>query len=168
MEQQNYTEAATCAVQKKPLTDKAFSRFFVSSLIALLVAIAALCSSTYAWYATTVATPSNTLIAAYYDITVTVDDAGTVLDAETDGSFTLQAGKSYTVTLQKSALATAENGYAKILCDGISYTTEQINSGTLVITIAPSADASVLFVPCIGTNTATEKIANGDTLALNS
>lgn len=168
MEIQNMKEASTaCAVQEKTIVDKVFSRFFLTSLITLLIAIAALFSTTYAWYAASITTENNTITAAFYDVTVTVQNAGTELNAEADGSYRLTAGVSYAVTLKKADHATAENGYGKLICNGISYVTDQINGGEIDFTLESSSDTTVLFVPYIGTSAATEKISSGETLTLN-
>ena len=94
-------------------------------------------------------------------------ETGAALAAETDGSFILNAGESATVTIQKSSHSTAESGYARIIFNGASYTTEQINDEMLAITITPTEAMRLLFLPCIGTNATTKKIKNGDILALN-
>ncbi len=89
------------------------------------------------------------------------------MTAESDGSYKLTAGVSYTVTLKKANHATAKNGYAKLICNGISYVTDQINGGEIVFTLTSPSDTTVLFVPYIGTSAATEKISSGETLTLN-
>ena len=145
------------------LTDKVFSRFFLTSLLALLVALGALASTTYAWYTNSIS-GSSTLTAAFYDISVSLEGAGTAVTAQEDGSYHLTAGESYTVTLKRSSHATAEKGYSEIVLSAVSHFTEQINDGQITFTIAPTTDTDVFFIPQLGTCTAEEKIANGDIL----
>ena len=150
-----------------PLTEKAFSRFFLTSTITLLVAIAALFSTTYAWYSASLST-SSTLTAACYDIHITVTASDTPISPEESGAYLLEAGKTYAITLERSEYATAENGYGEMILNGEHYDTEQINAGAICFTVMPTEDASAFFIPHIGTSTATEKIANGDILSPNA
>ncbi len=168
MEQQNLEITKdTCAISQTQMKDRAFSRFFFSSLIALLVVIATLCSTTFAWYSASLSS-STTLTAACYDISVSVENSGVALTPDEDGSYVLTAGGRYTVTLAKSPFATAEKGYGEIVLSGMSLFTEQINGGSIVFTLEPSTNAIAFFIPHIGTGTASNKIANGDTVILNS
>ena len=168
MEHKNFElKKDNSAAFQKQLNEKAFSRFFISSLITMLVAISALCSTTFAWYTASLST-SSTLTAACFDITVAIEDSGLTVPSEDDGSYILSAGQSYTVTLERSSIATAENGYAEIILGVTSYITEQINDGSIVFTIEPASNVNAFFIPHIGTSNAPDKISNGDVLISNS
>ena len=149
------------------MTDKAFSRFFLASMLSLLLALVALGSTTYAWYAASIST-SGTLTAACFDISVSVVNAEAELNKEADGSYLLTAEKRYTVTMKRAEHATAENGYCMVIIDGETYYTEPINDTEFIFTIAPTESATVFFIPHIGIGNAAEKIGNGDVLSLNA
>ena len=164
MEQQTKKkEIEILTTKEQPMTDQMFSRFFLSSMVALLFSLIALSSTTYAWYAASISS-SDTLTAAHYNIAVSVAESDAELVAEADGSYRLIAGESYTITIEKSEYATAENGYSVILLDAETYYTEQIDDTAIVFTIAPAEDATVFFIPHMGVSDATEKIASGDIL----
>ena len=111
------------------ITDKAFTRFVATSVFGILVCIACLCSSTFAWFTTTQDSKSNTISSGTFDheITVEIMDAsgGEVVDPVTaDGQhYELSLGKSYTVTLKPTDDTTVK-GYCVIKIDGTEYHTD--------------------------------------------
>lgn len=130
------------------MTDKAFSRIMLSSILAIVLCMAALCSTSYAWFTTSLSTKGQ-LTAANFDITVSVTDTGAALDAEEDGSYILPAGE-YTVNLQKSANATAQRGYASIRCGSEVFYTQAIDGATIEFTLIAASEIRVSFIAEMG------------------
>ena len=95
MEQQNKPKAK--------LTDKAFSRLVLTSVLAIIVCIVCLCSTTYAWFTDSAPSNENEIkMAETFDLTVTVTKDGTPL-ADIENGVELEAGVVYTVTLSLPA-----------------------------------------------------------------
>lgn len=144
------------------ITDKAFVRFVATSVFGILVCIACLCSSTFAWFTTTLDSGSNTITSGVFDhkITVEIIDAedGEPITVTADGevqSCTLDRDKSYTVKLDPTD-ATTVKGYCVITIDGVEYHTDTygaVSDGslkTLTFTLTlPAGDgtATVTFKP---------------------
>ena len=145
----------------KKITDKAFTRFVATSVFGILVCIACLCSSTFAWFTTTQDSSQNTITSGVFDheIKIEITSAGSGETVElTDGdvqSCTLDRDKSYVVTLTPTA-ATTVKGYCVIKIDGVEYNTDTygaVSEGSLkVLTFTltlPAGDspAEVTFTP---------------------
>ena len=133
---------------KEKMTDKAFSRIMLSSILAIVLCMAALCSTSYAWFTTSLST-NGQLTAANFDITVSVTDTAAAVEAEEDGSFILPAGE-YTVSIQKSANATAQRGYASIRCGSEVFYTQAIDGATIEFTLIAATEVQASFVAEIG------------------
>ena len=164
------------------ITDKAFTRFVATSVFGILVCIACLCSSTFAWFTTTLDSGSNTITSGIFDHEITVEitgvDGGETITVTADGevqSCTLDRGKSYVVTLDPTA-ATTVKGYCVISIDGREYHTDTygaVSEGdlkrlTFTLTL-PDGDgtATVTFKPHWGI-AAVKHIHGGDTITPNA
>ena len=161
----------------KKITDKAFTRFVATSVFGILVCIACLCSSTFAWFTTTQDSSQNTITSGTFDheikIEITSAGSGETI-AVTDGavqSCTLDRGKSYVVTLTPTDTTTVK-GYCVITIDGMEYHTGTygaVSEGSLeVLTFtltlpAGNVPAEVIFKPHWGI-AAEKHVQNGETL----
>ena len=168
MEQQN----------NKKITDKAFTRFVATSVFGILVCIACLCSSTFAWFNVSQDSKSNTIAAGNFDHTVEVQITstdGTVVIAPTSDengmTYKLQPGKSYTVKLTPTSDTTVK-GYCVVTVDGTAYNTDTygavaegaLDELTFTLTLpAGTDDAKVTFRPHWGI-AAIKHVRNGEVL----
>ena len=94
------------------ITDKAFFRLMLTSILGILLCIACLCSTTYAWFTQDITHGGNTIQASGECLlTISLDDGTTVLD-DVEGTVELEGGKTYlaTLTLPKDS----PSGYVKI------------------------------------------------------
>ena len=162
----------------KKITDKAFTRFVATSVVGILVCIACLCSSTFAWFTTTQDSSQNTITSGTFDHTVEVqiaDEGGTVVltpTADEKGvTCELQLGKSYTVKLTPTSDTTVK-GYCVITIDGTEYHTDTygaVSEGSLkeltfTLTMpAGTGDVEVTFKPHWGI-AAEKHVWDGETL----
>lgn len=161
----------------KKITDKAFTRFVATSVFAILVCIACLCSSTFAWFTTTQDSSQNTITSGTFDHKIKIEiasaDGGETVEL-TDGGVqtcTLDRGKSYVVTLTPTD-ATTVKGYCVINVDGTMYNTDTygaVSEGSLkVLTFTltiPEDDgtaATVTFTPHWGI-AAEKHVRDGET-----
>ena len=161
----------------KKITDKAFTRFVATSVFGILVCIACLCSSTFAWFTTTQDSSQNTITSGTFDhkIKIEIASAGGGETVElTDGGVqtcTLDRGKSYVVTLTPTD-ATTVKGYCVIKIDGVEYHTDTygaVSEGspeslTFTLTLpAGNGSAEVIFKPHWGI-AAEKHVWDGETL----
>ena len=159
------------------ITDKAFTRFVATSVFAILVCIACLCSSTFAWFTTTQDSQSNTISSGTFDheikIEITSADGGATVELTNGGVQTceLNRNKSYVVTLTPTA-ATTVKGYCVITIDGVVYNTDtygavsegSLESLTFTLTLpAGNGPAEVIFKPHWGI-AAEKHVRDGETL----
>ena len=85
------------------LTDKAFSRFLITSVLGILICITCLCSATWAWFSADTSSGSNTLSSGKFDLDISLTDpngAPVPLFEQESGVFTctLEGAVAYTVT----------------------------------------------------------------------
>ena len=105
------------------LSDKAFSRLLWTSVLAILLCIVCLCSSTFAWFIKSVPSVGNAIKTGTCSLTVTLYKDG-VEEALTDGAVLLEKDATYTVTL--TLPAESASGYALITAGGVKYYTEHL------------------------------------------
>ena len=98
------------------LTDKAFSRLVITSVIGLLVCIACLCSTTFAWFTGATESNTNTVISGNFDLIRPV----VVFDGD--------AAETYQI---------------EPTLNGETWSCELPAAGTYVITLATTDDSSV-------------------------
>lgn len=110
-------------------------------LVALTVTVALLVGFSItagAWFQASILNKENTISAANYNVTVSVtSDQGTILPG-TDGSYTLSANQTYTVTL--TAGGTASTGYCLVKLGDTEYHTAPLEpNNNMHFIITPSA-----------------------------
>ena len=104
------------------LTDKAFSRLLVTSVVGILLCIVCLCSVTWAWFSADIKSPENKIETGKGLMTVTVTKETETFNVEEE--LTLDAGE-YTVTL--SLPANSGSGYCVIVANGKEYLSPYIH-----------------------------------------
>ena len=65
------------------MTERAFMQSLIFSVLGILLCVAALCPMTYAWFVGSTEKTGNTVMAGSFDLTVTVLQDGTEVDAKT-------------------------------------------------------------------------------------
>lgn len=145
------------------------------SIAIMLVCMFAMGLTAYAYFSTTVEAGQNEIVAAKYDLEITVD--GALLTADT---VTLTEG-THTVTMKKTIDSTATTGFCKIVRkvgnEEFVYFTQQIGTDVLnntpapeiTFTInAPAEGATLSFIVSWGTSVYygadNDLINNGETL----
>ncbi len=106
------------------LTDKAFSRLVLTSILGIFVCIVCLCSTTFAWFVESADSDGNKIkMAERCALTVTVTQDKTVLQ-NIESGIELKAGLEYTVTLVLPP--NTSSGYCLITAGDSTYYTEYI------------------------------------------
>ena len=113
------------------LTEKAFSRFMLISVLSVLMCIVCLCSATWAWFTTDTISDSNIVSSGNLDIEVTVTDgdtSGVTLTEKPDGTTvcTFATAGSYEVVLKLTDDTTVSKGYCSIKVGDRIYRTDAI------------------------------------------
>jgi hypothetical protein len=109
--------------EKSVLSDKAFLQSVSVSVFGIVLCMISLCSASWAWFSTSLSSPSNNIQAATCEITVTVKEERGEVDA-IDGKYALMSGCDYLVTIK--AEGSAKQTYCILVIDGNKYYTEQI------------------------------------------
>ena len=158
------------------LTDKAFSRLMITSVLGILICITCLCSATWAWFSADTSSGSNTLSSGKFDLDISLTDpngAPVPLFEQESGVFTctLEEAVAYTVTLNITGDTTATKGFCTIKVGGDSYQTASIyteDTTPLVFTLdAAKSGITVTFSPTWGLP-ASEDVAHGGTLVIGA
>lgn len=150
---------------------KDISRLLMPSVVGMLLCMICLAGTTWAWFTASIQSGANTLNAARFALLVDVKaEGGDALTVnETTGCFTLEANKTYTVTLKPDG--TANKGYGVITIDGQTRHTAQIakpNTFTFKIQTADTG-ATLSVVPAWGENGSADAVINDqDVIVLNS
>lgn len=179
------------------LTERSFMRSIAVCVISMILCMSFLASTTWAWYTGTITSAGNVIEISNYQIGVTViktdNDSEQNVEAKTDGSYLLEAG-SYQVTLK--ALGTASTGYCKIVVSGNTYyyteplyytatggatestvqndgvalasETTETKKGSITISLTLEECATVKFIPCWGTYSGTDVIADNAAITITS
>lgn len=162
------------------LTDKAFSRLMITSVIGILVCIMCLCSATWAWFNAGVESNSNKLASGHFGLDVSFAKDGeepTALTARADGTtvYTFPSADEYTVTLKMSDETTVTKGFCVIKVDGraLPYRTAAINTKSgvdfLTFTLAvPEGGMTVTFVPAWGLPADNDLVEMNETLTIGT
>ena len=166
--------------ENKPdkLTDKAFSRLMLTSVLGILACIVCLCSATWAWFSGSVTSDNNTLVSGHFslDVTVTSTDVPgsdvTVVPEDGGKASCALAPGEYTVTLTMSTDTTVTRGFCTVKCGTDVYYTEPIVAGTatdpFTFTLkVEQANATVVFVSVWGIPSATDMINEAETLVIS-
>ena len=132
------------------LSDKAFARLVVTSVLGILICLICLCSTTYAWFTGSVQVDSNTLKAAdecLLSVSVYKDGAEEAI-IDTDNSATLDCEGTYTVTL--TLPKESASGYLVVTVDGQHYYSNYLQRSdnidqTLTFTLNVTTAQNVIF-----------------------
>ena len=141
------------------LTDKAFSRLMITSVLGILICITCLCSATWAWFSADSSSNSNTLCSGNFGLNVTVTaENGTPVSvsegAAGTSTCTLAEAGLYTVTLKATADTTVSKGFCVIKVNGNTYRTDALlldETDSFAFTLnAKEPDLTVIFSPAWG------------------
>ena len=157
------------------LTDKAFSRLMLTSILGILVCIVCLCSCTWAWYNTNVSASENKLGSGVFALDVTVTDSSATpietYDQINGGTLCLiSAPGTYTVTLKMTDNSTVEKGFCVISVGGVEYLTSSIKKvaeSPFTFTIDATSAISITFSDAWG-SPANPTIQNGDVFTVGT
>ena len=154
---------------KEKLTDKAFSRLVISSVLGIVLCIMCLCSTTYAWFTASTASSDNRLESGYFQIEVSVTGPGEVALAPDEvggASYTLEANSTYTIAIGASDTATLEKGHCNVKINGVTYKTDGIyksDSLPFTFTVTTGADnAEISFEAAWGIPAEPEIVADSE------
>ena len=160
MEEQNEKEEV--------LTDKAFSRMLLTSVLGILFCIVCLCSTTFAWFTDSAPSAQNEInVADECLLSVTVTESGEELENIESGVL-LEAGKEYTVKL--SLPSGSASGYCMIVAGDNTYYSDYIarhsetEPQTVVFTLTVGEDRTVVFKPHWGIYSKDADVVDGKLL----
>ena len=124
----NPNEINTSTTKPDKLTEKAFMQSIAVSIVCVVLCAVALCSATWAWFKGEVTSSDNTIKAGYCDVTIQVSEGGVNIPANagTNGVYSLDAGKTYTVEIVVDG--DVKSSYCKLVIDGVEYYTQQIST----------------------------------------
>lgn len=135
----------------------------VPSILGICTCLFCVCNITWAWFSVNVQTPLQ-IASAYYEVTVdsvmvnkardehkisiSAGDAEPDNEARiqpTDGSYELQAGKTYTITLHANGSVKDCSGYCLIKNESetVTYYTQAINPGESIEIILPISETGM-------------------------
>lgn len=156
----------------KILPDKAFVRLIATSVIGILICIACLCSSTYAWFFESIESPGTTLEAAS-DCQLSVAILGGEEDSLIDEN--IKYGESITLNLKKDVEYTvtlslprdSSSGYCIMSAGGEKYYSPFIqrhneDTSSEVFTLRVLEDTSVTFLTHWGIYSGECSVKNGE------
>ena len=154
------------------LGDKAFVRLITMSVFGILLCIVCLCSSSYAWFSTSLSNNSNVIQSAQCLLTVVANDGDNELVQNEDGSTTITASGTYTVTV--SLPEGSSSGYCVIKAGGNVYHSDYIAwdeapaefSFTLVVSDGYDFSGSVVLAPHWGIYSGECDIEAGGTITI--
>ncbi len=149
---------------KETLTDKAFSRLALTSVLAILICMACLCSTTYAWFTNNTQSVGNEIKSSNvgdFSVEVTAPD-GTELTGIENG-VELVADEIYTVTLSLSG--GNASGYCLISAGGENYYSDYILRHesvrkTISFHLTVKTTQTVVFTPRWGIYTGDSDVVN--------
>ncbi|MBR2474427.1 MAG: hypothetical protein IKB51_05300 [Clostridia bacterium] len=132
-------------IKDEKMTEKAFSQSLIISFVSILLCLVVLCSTTYAWFTSEKASSSNTLTSGSFDIAVSVKiKDGADLEPLADGSYKLEASKTYIVEINPAAGATVK-GYCIVTIDDKPYKTDVILDDEMTDDTYKTATAPLTF-----------------------
>ena len=149
------------SVDRKKLTEKAFTRSIAMSVFGIVFCMIALCSTTWAWYSKNIYSTSNTVYAANCDMSVFVQkiDGENFSNVEKSvGRYQLEKDVKYKISLK--AVGSANSAYAIIKYKGDLYYTDQFEvfsdsstaeEFTFILSFSEE-NISIEIYPCWGTS----------------
>ena len=161
MEQQN----------REKLSDKAFARLAITSILGILVCIICLCSSTFAWFTDSAPSSGNEIKTADgCGLSVTVTLNGVAIEDIESGVELAASDDPYVVTL--SLPAGTASGYCLITVGGNTYYTDYILRHedpvvhTITFELVVETTQTVTFTPRWGIHTKDCDVADNGELIL--
>lgn len=169
------------------LTDKAFYRLIITSVLAIVFCLFCLCSTTWAWFSESQTSQSNSISSANCTLKITVDDVdgddGDIIVCDFDSGeqdLTLDEGVTYSVKLEIPE--DSASGYCIIkLIDGDNDETNDVklysqsvsNNGdpyvsTLTFKLVAENSMSVKIIPCWGIYSGDVKVHGGETVKVTA
>ena len=162
--------------QNKPdkLTDKAFSRLMLTSVLSILICITCLCSATWAWFSADSSADGNTVNSGVFDLEISVTDAGSktvtlAKNAIGQTTYTFETAGVYIITLNVTEDTTVTKGFCTMnVGNNVHYTASIYAEETpFTFTVDAKADGmTVTFSPAWGIPAAEELVQMGETLVL--
>lgn len=156
------------------LTDKAFSRLMLTSVLAILICITCLCSATWAWFTASSANGGNTVTSGVFRLEALVVDENAeavTVTPQADGTLSCKLGGvgTYAVTLRLTEDTTVSKGFCVVTVADAHYQTAAIyltDTEDFTFTLdARAANLTVTFKSAWGLP-ANEEIARGATLVI--
>ena len=168
------------------LTDKAFSRMMLISILGIVISVLSLCSVTWAWFSQEITSTSNTIKAGYYEANIAVSSVTYSVMAVDDGEpvtvrsesfiaadmsehgfykYTFDANSPYEVRIPYSG--NGANGYCKIYVEGLEtpvYANIKSVDGEFDFTVMLSKTATVRFELRWGTYSGADAVVDGGSL----
>ena len=164
--------------QNKPdkLTDKAFSRLMLISVLSILLCITCLCSATWAWFGADTSADGNTASSGKFALEVSVTNANDETVTLTENAvgqtvYTFETAGIYTVCLKVTEDTTVTKGFCTIHIGSNTYYTDSIFAKTdaFTFTVDVRADVTTVnFSPAWGIPSATELVEANETLVIGS
>lgn len=158
---------------EEKLTDQAFMKMICISIAFIVLCMAGLCSTTWAWFTGSIESESNTITAGSCELKVTVSEIGLTksqplvsIEDMTAESHRLTAGE-YVVEL--SVPDGSASGYCMILANGDIYRTEHVSDTAAEIdkisfTLKLEEDTTVVFEPRWGIYSGDVSVSDGGVL----
>lgn len=145
---------------------KDFPRLLVPSVLGLLICVVCLSGATLAWCSVNVQIRPQSLTAANFDISVSVQTkGGAVVPEGENGVYSLSSGTEYKITLTVGGTASLTSGYCIMQTGDAKYHTVPLRAGdSLSFTLIPAEDAAYLFTPVWGSYSGTAEISAGTTI----
>ena len=147
------------------ISDRAFSRLLLTSVLGILICIACLCTASYAWFSDSAPSKGNQInMATDCKLEVTVSESDVALENITNG-VELEVGKTYEVQL--SLPADTASGYCLITAGGKTYYTDYILrhsepvAQTVTFTLTVEETQTVVFTPRWGIYAADSDVTEG-------
>ena len=135
-------------INKEKLNEKSVVKSVAISVFVILLCLVSLSSATWAWFNIDIASSANNLQAAYSNVAVSVELDGEASEV-TDGKFTFQKQKLYTVTI--TATGTAEKGYCVLSLGEEKYYTPQLSTtsgkNSITFSLKFTAKTEIEFIP---------------------
>lgn len=129
-------------------TEAVFRTQLCLSVLTMLLCFVVFCATTFAWFTSQKCSEVEAVVAAEYDVDVTVDGAQVTGNSHT---CTLVEGDRHTVTI--AATGTAQTGYCVIQIGNQTYTTAPILPGhPLELTIVAAQRTEITFSASWGTS----------------
>lgn len=136
------------------VTDAAMTRAIAASVIGIMLCMACLIGTTWAWYSASLTSGENEITVANFAVDVTItpqngEDTATPIQA-TEGTYTLTGG-TYTVKLSvNSSTGSATTGFCQVLAYGTPYYYTGNFNSEFTFTINVEGNVSVKFTPMWG------------------